>query len=546
LPRPNGAAQQVKRVRTAKVLRLGIPSLLLVLGCLLPFLNKAYVVDDPYFLYQAQQILTEPLNPMGFEICWFSELTCAPAARLAPSGSLMGYLLVPVIVSGGHEWIAHLLQILLLGLAALATVSLGLRLGLADFGAGAAGLIMVACPAVLSSASTAMPDILAMALGVIAIERLLAWKSSGRWRDGLPAAFALGLAPFARAHLFGVVVVAAVFLRDDGRLFDIRSWLRIPLRRWFPLVLGGLVLAAATLITASPDSSISPPARNIAWEHLSNNSRTFLLYWAFPMPLAVAWLALKWRNFPARRLLVSLMLLTFVAVAWLRSPWDALDPTLTVVGLIAILHLLADGLIHNRQRQIALGIWLLVALPALPYLHLPMKYLTASAPAAALLIAAELEGARRRFAIAAAIVALCSGYSLLVLTADREFAGMGRMAATELIETRVRQGERVWFSGIWGFQWYALRAGARQMKPGGPVPQPGDLLVVGHQEYGAVSLRDVPNRELVERRFVAYRGGRTMSRELKAGLYSNQVGRWPWAWGDGVVNVYEVWRVTGR
>lgn len=53
--------------RRAKVLLGG-----LTVVALLPFLNKAYDIDDPLFLWMAQQIVRQPLNPYGGMVHWSS------------------------------------------------------------------------------------------------------------------------------------------------------------------------------------------------------------------------------------------------------------------------------------------------------------------------------------------------------------------------------------------------------------------------------------------------------------------------------------------
>ncbi len=52
------------------VLACAWPALLLATVCLLPFLNKAFINDDPWFLTMAQQIVKHPMHPMDFGICW--------------------------------------------------------------------------------------------------------------------------------------------------------------------------------------------------------------------------------------------------------------------------------------------------------------------------------------------------------------------------------------------------------------------------------------------------------------------------------------------
>jgi 4-amino-4-deoxy-L-arabinose transferase-like glycosyltransferase len=111
----------------------------------------------------------------------------------------MGYLLVPVILGGGSERAAHLLQILLVSIAILAMVKLALRLGFNEIQAAIAGMLMTAIPPLLSMASTAMPDIAALTLGLTGMERVLAWKEERLWHQALIASLALGLAPYCQA-----------------------------------------------------------------------------------------------------------------------------------------------------------------------------------------------------------------------------------------------------------------------------------------------------------------------------------------------------------
>src|SRR6266496_6385229 len=175
-----------------------LPALILSAACLLPYLNKAFTIDDPWYLLQAQQIRKEPLHPMGLYICWVKDSECGTLAHNMPGNFLMSYCLLPVANRADPEWVAHLMQIITLWCGIVATVSLAFYFGFSTFAACAAGFLVAAAPPVLAMASTAMPDILAMSLGVIGIERLVAWKKDGKVVNGVVSALALGLAPIAR------------------------------------------------------------------------------------------------------------------------------------------------------------------------------------------------------------------------------------------------------------------------------------------------------------------------------------------------------------
>src|SRR5579871_985678 len=40
--------------------------------CLVPFIGKPFHVDDPLFVWTAQQIAAHPGNPYGFDVLWYT------------------------------------------------------------------------------------------------------------------------------------------------------------------------------------------------------------------------------------------------------------------------------------------------------------------------------------------------------------------------------------------------------------------------------------------------------------------------------------------
>src|SRR5215471_6038908 len=157
-----------------------LPALILSAACLLPYLSKAFTIDDPVYVLQAQLVRKEPLHPMALDICWVSDGECGPVAQNMPANVLMAYVLLPVANCANPERLIHLMQIVGLWCGIVATVSLAFRFGLGIFAACAAGLLFASTPPVLAMASTAMPEMLGMSLGVIGLERLVAWKENGK------------------------------------------------------------------------------------------------------------------------------------------------------------------------------------------------------------------------------------------------------------------------------------------------------------------------------------------------------------------------------
>ncbi|MGA8630454.1 MAG: hypothetical protein WB573_08920 [Terracidiphilus sp.] len=541
-PESNGDCVAPRRVSAVAVLTCAWPALLLATVCLLPYLNKAFLVDDPHFLTMAQQIVKQPLHPKNFVICWNTYDNCMKASQLTPGNDLMGYVLVPTVLGGAHEWIAHLTQLALVWIAVLAMTSLVFRFGWDRWHAAAGALMLVATAPFLPMASTAMPDILATALALVAMERLAAWKAEQKWSQGAAAAVALGLAAHARSHLLLLLPVAAFFLLGSINPKELGENIRRHLRLWSPVIAGVALYYAITFAVRELGStSVVPPAIVMGSWHIAPNLFAYLGYFAFPLPLAACWLASRLK--PRRAVFVFILLaVAFTALVFLWSFLVVLS--FAILGLCALTDLLFQALKRRDHIGLFLLLWVLIPLPIVYYSNLPMKYLLPCIPAVILLCFRLLDGVSIRFARAAAVVfIICgTGYSLLILHADAEFANFGRDALARLITPHVEAGEKVWFPGQYWSYWYAPLDGATLTFPGGPQPKPGDLLVV--DVYAAVTqspLARFPHRTLVEVLPHKYQFGRTMG--AGKGLYSNGSGIWMWGFGQDDKDRFELWRI---
>ena len=222
----------------------------------------------------------------------------------------------------------------------------------------------------------------------------------------------------------------------------------------------------------------------------------------------------------------------------------ALAP-IPLLGLLAVADVLSDAARRRDRDQALLGAWLLVALPTLGYFHVPAKYLVPSAPAVALLVARLLRRRDGRLSpvVAWGVVAAGAVLGVLVTHADAEFADVGRRAARELIAPRVRAGQRVWYGGGWGFQWYAMRAGATVLASTPPYPGAGDLIVTSDVSPG-IRVSAAIADSLSSRR-VRSRCGRILSPADGVAFYVPELGVLPWTWRNGQIEDVKVWRVRG-
>ena len=446
---------------------------------------------------------------------------------------------MPTILGGAREWIAHLTELVLVWIAVLAMTSLVFRFGWDRAHAITGALMLVAIAPFMPMASTAMPDILATALSLVAMERLAAWKAEQKWSQGAAAAGALGLAGFARPHLILLFPLAVLYLFDSAQpkefigQFRRRPWL------WLP-VLAGLAIAES-VIAVTREHSLAPQPLPVltGLQSINFNVCAYMLYLVFPLPLGLCWFANRLKTRRWRGVIIATVA---AGGAFFIHPW--LVTFFAFAGFGMIIDLLFEALDKAEHTELFLMFWLLIPAPIVIYVHLPMKYLLPCMPAVILLCFRLMEGFSVRFLRAAAIafIVASTGYSVLILRSDAEFAWFGRNAMYQLIQPHVEAGEPVWFQGQVSANWYAPLAGAKMTYVGGPQPKPGDLLVVGLYEVGDdLILPRFPHRTLVEVITHKYRFGRTMGAGV--GLYSNRLGYWLWGFGESPDDRYELWRI---
>ena len=137
----------------------------IVLLCYLPFLNKAYSIDDPLFIWSAKQIQNSPLNPYGFNVIWyFSEMPMSFVTKNPPLASY--YIAGASLFLGWDEIAIHLIFLLPAIAVAIGTYLFANRYCEHPLHAALAGILT---PVFLVSSLTVMSDMLMLAFWIFAI-----------------------------------------------------------------------------------------------------------------------------------------------------------------------------------------------------------------------------------------------------------------------------------------------------------------------------------------------------------------------------------------
>lgn len=540
-PAPRPAFKPAGKALWKKAAAASWPGMVLAAALLLPFAGKAFTIDDTAFLLQAEHALTDPLHPSAVVAVWSESTRPVRLSQVMPGGSLMAWLLVPALLAGGSEIVAHLMQLALLLVAVFEVAALALRAGFDERTARLASLLLASTPTVLVMAGTAMPDVAAMTFGLVGIERLYAWRDHGRVSQAVIAAISLGLAPLARGH---VLLLPGLALLIFGLPKHLSQW-----RVWLPVLAAPVITLAVLGLTQDPFGGtadvVHAAGKFSGIANVRSNLFAFGVHQVLLLPIGLGWMLSRGRSFwtsPIPWIVIAAAAAMMMIAGETRWLW--LSPV-AGLGVAVVIDVVRDAARGRDQDRRLLAVWLLVALPVVIYTHFPSKYLVPCAPAAAVLVASAVLAlpARRAAVLAGGLIAAGALLGVLILRADSAFAGLGRRAVAELVQPNVAAGSNVWFNAHWGFQWYAQKAGARILTTTPPKPVRGDLVVSGTVTITGVQIRVFRERELLATVTENAPGGRIIAPELGVGFYSNGWGYLPWGWGRGEIDRFELWRI---
>ncbi len=506
---------------------------------LLPWLDKAFHIDDTQFLIYARLISEHPFDPFVQVFEWDS-------MRVAiidfPHPLLWQYLLAAVRGVFGESEVA--LHTLTFGFGLLALAGLrGLAVRLRVPPLAACGLLAGSC-GFLVMGSTIMPDMAAMALSIAALDRLVAAVEEQDRRS---------------AWLSGLLGGCA-FLTRFTTLFAVASLLLYPLLRrdWRPrsylpfsiaLMLVAISEIASFAIAGRPHfiSSLFRWTNDPSWLrdlYFAFNELTFLGA-QFPVTGLVLFGVCARGVRSVAVVCVSGVAVAFaalfelgggqdLAIAALLFAW----PGLALVGDAALR--LASGIsIRFEAPDAATALrWtfslILIAttFATLRYEHVAVKYLLLPLPVAILLLLDGLKGTRGHWGAAGAVVLWLScgigaATGVGVALSDYRWANTNREFIDGEFRDRTPARGKTYYNAQWGLRYYAERAGLHPYR-GEELTFDDELLVstVVPQDFETDRLP----QGIIRSWDLSYPGPfAILSFEHRAGFYSNRWGLYAFA-----------------
>ncbi len=535
--------------RTQPTSRGALISFLLPALLLLPFVGKAFHIDDPHFLRMAQHIVEHPFDYYGYEMTWSGHKALGFVTNFNPPG--VGYLWALVAsVAGWGEIPLHLASTLIACIVSLGIYALATKVSSRPL---MAVCVAVLSPAYIVSASTLMSDIPMLGLYVWAlycwidgIDRDKAWllalagiligfaiitKYFGT--TAIPLALAFGLARKkapGRWMLYLLIPIAmlSVYMVHTHYVYGMNHYTySMRFAGETRAALGGSMLAK--LVTVIPYLGACMASALFYLIAIGGKRLRIAMLTGLGLASVAAMLVPnggllhEFYSFPQQ---VPRLYLLQVAV-------------FAVSGIALFVVLLSDLVRHRDEYALLLFLWLagtvVYGVAVAPVLG--VRVLIPAIPPAALLVsritAQSTDTPRARLPEAAALL-LATGLAVWLLIADYQFANSGKAAAEHFTENKARYAATAYFSGNWGANYYMEDAGAVPLSVSDTDAtgrktfslRPGDTLIVP-QNYEPLNPGEGQALLLDTFIYPVNVGITTWSQPCRAGFFGEFMGRLP-------------------
>jgi len=373
-----------------------------------------------------------------------------------------------------------------------------------------AGLL---CSAALLTKYTSLVLIPAMALQMIVTQHKRYWAYLLIPIGALVAWSLFNIADFGHPHLFG---------RSAGGSGGKLHWGQLRLIFWWIGILGAICPFVLALLIAQYQQASS---------QLAKRSWLFLILSSAIAPcLVIICIAIQ----PSARWIDLIFNYAFLASG---------------VGLLAMLFLAIGRtqkhLVQDRKPQMILLMYWFISVSVFivalaPFLAI--RHALLAIPPLLLLLFAQVPTSSANVKLSKTLsmlaITLSIGITSLLASADNWFAGVYKEKAPQIalqLSQHLGPNQHIWYSGMWGWAWYAKQAGITPFDRQHPAMREGDLLITS--EYG--SQPQLPNLSLVEQ--IEITPTKWYQYFASTGLYQSDMR--PWQFRTTPIDILKVYRV---
>jgi hypothetical protein len=532
----------------------------LTVACLLPFSGKAFHIDDPIFIWTAQQIVKHPLNPYGFTALWWNVPT--PMWQIQQNPPLAAYYMALVgSIAGWSEHALHIGFLLPAVMVVLGTYRLARRFTRKPF---LAAVVTVVAPAFLVSATGLMCDVAMLAVWMVA---LLLWVE-GLDEPSKPlylASSGVLIAACTLTKYFGVSLIPLLFIYSLMRQRKVKSWIAylfIPIAilaayEFYTRALYGYGLIGQAVLHSSYVREL---------EGHSGRALVGLVFAGGCALPALTFIAFLWSR---KQIFWGAVVSAFLSLSffkrwidlgtvyqyenWLHQHLLSISLQLffyAAAGISVLTLAVLDWWKKRDAASLLLLLWVLGTMffAVIVNWTVNARSMLPMVPAVAILIARRLDeravSYRSRGWIMLTIPLVLSGIvSLSVAQGDAAMAETARTAAN-FMRDKTRGGSgATWFEGRWGFEYYMLQMGAQPLIKGAADAKFGDLAVIPKYNTSVFTFAGKTTGEQVVD-FDVHSWVAAMNPDAGAGFYFSGWGPLPFVFGPLPAQRYFMARIV--
>lgn len=531
----------------------------LTVACLIPFLPKAFHIDDPLFLWTAKNILISPLDYYDFTVNWYGQNM--PMSQVNQNPPLIAYFIAAISLIGGRGEIAlHLAFLLPNILFTLGTYMLARLLTPRPFLAAA---LTIVSPAFMVSSTNIMCDTLMVALYVWSIYCWIYGFTTHKQHFLLFSATLIFLATLTKYFAMTSIPLLLAYSILKQKRYDNRIlFLLLPV---ICLVFyeyyssqkygAGLISYAATYaIKQHPSFHFRYLFKTLSGFAFVGGSVLSIIFFA-----PYLWQREKW----PRLIILPVVLFLLILLNQTLTPGIKdlpgnfsfiLQFSLLGSGGLLIIILAGAHLWRNKDAEtVLLFLWVIGTFAFTCYINhmVTVRNLLPMIPAAGILMTRQVKtlpthvsSTKRLKMLAPVLVTLA--ITLSVASADYRLADSQRQAAIYFEKAYKFYPKSIYFLGHWGFQYYMEQFGAKALDFNNYRFYEGDIIIIPSNNSNTKWFRRDIMHPVMKKKF--HLGGivSTLSGTLGAGFYSDRIGSLPFVFGVSPDEEYYIFRIKGN
>ncbi len=537
--------------------RISIGILLLVcIICLIPFLDKAFNIDDPLFIWVAKQIQAHPADFYGFSVNWNGfEMPMWTRTQNPPLTSY--YIALAAYWVGWSEIALHLVFLVPAIAVVIGTYLLARELCQRPL---VATLISILTPVFLVSSTTVMCDTLMLSFWVWSVFLWLNGIKRNSTISLICASFLIAACSLTK--YFGMSLIPLLFIYSLAKQRKLGYWTLF-------LLIPVLILAAYQWVTFTlygtglllQGFSYSASYRQSPHINYFAKALTGLVFVGGCLISLLFYVPLLWRkrilamcalftlfymvSLPFLRTIGNFEISTGEGVKWLSVVEFSL---LSLAGANFVALVVYDLWGNRNTDSLLLFLWSIGTLIFTCFLNWSIngRSILPLVPVLGIVImrhfdrSGALDHVRASWRILLPLVPAAI-IALGVTWADYIYADSARSAAVQINNTYKNASGTLWFQGHWGFQYYMEKLGGKAIDAGHPALAEGDLVIIPSNVSRIFPMRQDRMFLLSEYRFPMYTYITTQNEDAGAGFYSDVFGPFPFVIGYKTVEKYTVY-----